>query len=886
MEPMDEPVPGAGSEVPALHMAASGQEDWGVSEPVEDEEESTGWEIVAAPSSGRRESPGFAVCAVSGASEMPYDLIMGCLDPDCAAEFREGREGCRCGCCGLLFCEQHLAQWPLYGWSGAAGKGCGDSCPSPRGPTLAESLGVTIGPSSISLCRECRSTMAAGSLTLGPGATAAARRPSVLGSDSVQIAAEARALASMPLAGLRAEDEAEDTSRTVARRLLLRKLEGLRVCLRPWAEFEREWVWRLQEDLTTQPGGWVAQFARQACWDSRDAGGKAKDAECVFSLVEGAQASGTLLPRDALQVIGVFQRRAAAAVAALGERRVGQMVTHLAKALRALEELELVCSLELLLDSGDALGSAGATGGRRQIVDTLLTRARGATPAAETLRGELFWALESRGHERPWAVLAAQELMRPGALGEGPDLPAEAEVGLLRQLAWVRLLEGGQIDAARVEPAWGSERAFPVAVWPPNRKCIGLDRLPTEATSKCAPSILRCRLQPDHATAAPSVPGRGSVGPGRTSGLMLKRDPAGMRREQQVGQTLRLLEHLIWKDPGLRGLLQSEGLRPEDVRVTFAIAMTGPGTAMLEFVEDAQTLRDVRAHYGSPLGTGEASLSAYLAKHNPNQTLMKLALTRLAFTASVSAVLSFVAGLGDRHHENFMVTKDGRLLNVDYGYALGQEPLDSVLIHYAFQWGRPIVTLQYQEVHEALGKDLIDRIFWPVVRSAYLCVRQHAGLLAEMVYCTMVRDLRRDLHGDPAMVERCWATAQAYVSRHCVPSMGEPAASRFVHALLEHCGKNERGVQVRDQLRRLKLRQRTQMCLNKATEAARSLPSAVTSATGAAVGDAGQTFWRHSEVASSAVRSTATGLLGSVRGLLREANLSSPKAPGPTGHAD
>ena len=38
------------------------------------------------------------------------------------------------------------------------------------------------------------------------------------------------------------------------------------------------------------------------------------------------------------------------------------------------------------------------------------------------------------------------------------------------------------------------------------------------------------------------------------------------------------------------------------------------------------------------------------------------ALARLAFTAAVSAVLSFVAGLGDRHHENFMVTVDGRLV--------------------------------------------------------------------------------------------------------------------------------------------------------------------------------------------------------------------------------
>ena len=34
-----------------------------------------------------------------------------------------------------------------------------------------------------------------------------------------------------------------------------------------------------------------------------------------------------------------------------------------------------------------------------------------------------------------------------------------------------------------------------------------------------------------------------------------------------------------------------------------------------------------------------------------------------------------------------MVTVDGRLVHVDFGYALGKEPLDSMLIHLAVQGG-------------------------------------------------------------------------------------------------------------------------------------------------------------------------------------------------------
>lgn len=480
-----------------------------------------------------------------------------------------------------------------------------------------------------------------------------------------------------------------------------------------------------------------------------------------------------------------------------------------------------------------------------------------------------------------WASVAVEDLLR----GLSPEL----ELALFRQRSWVRTVERGEIDSARVEPGWGEPRAFPVAVWPPGRHCLGLESRPRETSSKSAPLFLRCRCRIELPGSTQPAGGGGLV-PGESSaGLLLKRD-VGMRHEQQVGQTLRLLERFVWEDEGLVSLLASEGLRPEEVRATYAIAMTGPSTAIVEGVDGACTLRDVRrgstgnAPRGrgllaspSPAAGGErGSLFDFLRQHNVGRELSR-ALARLASTAAVSAILAFVAGLGDRHNENFMVTPDGRLLHVDYGYALGKEPLDAVLIHYAVQGGRPATTLQYEELHDAIGPDLAARVFWPVAKRAFLCVRRYAGLLAEMVYAAVIRDAKRaaplPLSADAA--QRAWAAAQGFVARRCATPLGEPAAERFICALLVHCARHERGVQFRDGLRGLCLRERAQRAVVKAYGTAiatgRTASSAVGTAAGAAVDGAAPALLKTSFDAGLAARGAAAGLLGGVRELLQEA---------------
>eukprot|EP00928_Gymnodinium_smaydae_P086898 TRINITY_DN7129_c0_g1_i1.p1 TRINITY_DN7129_c0_g1~~TRINITY_DN7129_c0_g1_i1.p1 ORF type:complete len:1038 (+),score=222.29 TRINITY_DN7129_c0_g1_i1:137-3250(+) len=962
-----------------------------VQEP-EAEAEADGWEIVSHYGDGsersRLGSGDFGAHqseqAIFGVDDLPEDLVRGCLDEDCDAQFSEECVAHRCGFCRLLFCEKHLMRFQLtnvrccsprlssrdIGTSSSGvtrvnssgrprlSSGSGGFAPAQLQPAaLAEAaLGPLAAalPGTVPFCRECRAVLAPAALSSSspassPRSQAPGQQPRREGIDLSAVASQVQALQKLRVAELRAGcGSSEPAGKEAARNLLLRLLGRLRVCTRPWADVERDWVWHLVEELVAEEPGWIAQFARQADWE--------REGLAIAGLVEDARARGALPPREAVQVLGCLGRRAATAAAVLGERRLGLVATRAAEAAASMEAIELACCLELLLDAAEALGAAGATGGRRAVMSLLLRAARGAvgsgsgsgagsggshngdseavaekrSDAAAAFGGELFWALEARlaagqaglpppppvarpgvdgataspaAERAAWVSVALQELLR--------SLPAEAELGLLRQRAWVRHLERGEVDAARAEPGpWCATRAFPLAVWSPRRLCLGAQGRPRASSSKCAPLIVRCRCRevasPSQASAqsgesaasgadglgkaddphnkeeagsdreansppaSPRLPRARAVprGPEFSAGILLKRD-AGMHREQQVGQTLRLLERLIWEDRNLLTLLTQLGLEPEDVRATYTIAMTGPGTAIVEFVDGASTLREVRA--GARGRVAPSTLLEYLRQHNSSRGLAT-ALARLGCTSAISAVLSFVAGLGDRHHENFMVTTDGRLLHVDYGYALGREPFDSVLIHYAVQGGAPAATVQYEELSEALGPDLMRRVFWPIARAAFRRVRQHAGLLVELVHTAVVRDVRwgGQAHG---VDERGWATAQAFVTRRCATVLSEPCAERFIHSLLWHCARHERGAKFRDELKGLRLRERTQQAVSRAYGAALSTGRGVSSVVGAAAGVAiGGTGGTRAllQRSSGEARGTAFGLVAGVRELLRD----------------
>ena len=794
----------------------------------EAEEEANGWEVVPTGTSKCSRSSSFsdsgAYLEKARCDGVPEDLIMGCLDPNCNRLFAPGESRQRCGACGFFFCQRHL-RGPWY-VNCLGVSGCGAS--------LLDSLNLP-KPGQVFLCCECHHRLPLGERLQGHelqtlAAEVSAVKNSVLRSDATQ------------------EDSAVKAS---ARALLLRLMDHLRRCLRPWTDAEREWVWSLAGELVDRDMGWLAQLFRQSLWTKE---------ESTISVELLAKVHKLLPGLEGLQILALLGRSAAAACRQLGERRLGLAAVHAADTLNGMNPTEITCCMELLLDAAHEFAANGATGGCRAILGVLQGFSLEQTMAGQALRNEFFWALETRvqtvamnrqketaassaySYAETWQSNALQELLR--------NLPEECELGLLRQHTWVRHMEHGDYDCCKHEPAWGETRTFPLAVWPPYRRCAGLETRPRKAESKSAPLIARCRYKDDSSIQRGATkkgqPQASLRAPERrkTSGVLLKKDP-DMHKEQQVGQVLRLLEILIWKDSELQALLRREGLVFEDVRATYTIVMTGPSTAMLEFIDGARTLREVRsgkAETMSSLGTrllfakGEkGTLLTFLRLNNNREDLSK-SLARLAFTAAISAVLSFVAGLGDRHHENFMVTVDGRLVHVDFGYALGKEPLDSVLIHFAVQGGRPATTIQYDELMEAVGTDLMDRIFWPVVCKAYLCVRRYPGLLAEMFYTAMLRE-RGTKGGAPS---RAWRDAQGFVARNCAAAMPEESAQRFIHSLLLHCTRMERGAQLRDELKGLRLGEKTTEAVSKAWNVAKTTGRNASSGTRAAAGIAAE----------------------------------------------
>jgi len=129
----------------------------------------------------------------------------------------------------------------------------------------------------------------------------------------------------------------------------------------------------------------------------------------------------------------------------------------------------------------------------------------------------------------------------------------------------------------------------------------------------------------------------------------------------------------------------------------------------IQFVQDAKTIQDIHK--------GGDSIQNWIGNKAENryQTLDGL---RSVWTKSMAAwtVFTLLLGFGDRHLANLMVTNDGRVFHIDFGFVLGEDPkpcmptirLDSALIEP--MGGRN--SHHYQE-------------YFKLCREAFLTLRRH-----------------------------------------------------------------------------------------------------------------------------------------------------------------
>jgi phosphatidylinositol 3-kinase len=181
-----------------------------------------------------------------------------------------------------------------------------------------------------------------------------------------------------------------------------------------------------------------------------------------------------------------------------------------------------------------------------------------------------------------------------------------------------------------------------------------------------------------------------------------------IRQDQLVMQMVQVVDRLL-KDDGL------------DLKLTpYKVLSFSADDGIMEMVPDATTLQDV----GAKLGGVQAYLRSVKANVLPSGELDPQVMENFINSCAGYCVITFILGIGDRHLENLLVLRDGRLLHIDFGFILGKDPKPF-----------PKVMKLSKEMIQGMGG--LNTKHYEQFKihccSAYNTVRKHASLLMNLL---------------------------------------------------------------------------------------------------------------------------------------------------------
>ena len=100
--------------------------------------------------------------------------------------------------------------------------------------------------------------------------------------------------------------------------------------------------------------------------------------------------------------------------------------------------------------------------------------------------------------------------------------------------------------------------------------------------------------------------------------------------------------------------------------VRYEVMPTSHAHGYIEIVENAMTIFSIIEKSGM-------TIQNYILNNNKNQLICTFREKFIKSTA-LYCVVSYLLGIGDRHLDNIMISRDGLLFHIDFGFILGQDP--------------------------------------------------------------------------------------------------------------------------------------------------------------------------------------------------------------------
>lgn len=206
----------------------------------------------------------------------------------------------------------------------------------------------------------------------------------------------------------------------------------------------------------------------------------------------------------------------------------------------------------------------------------------------------------------------------------------------------------------------------------------------------------------------------------REQNVLLKRED-DIRKEKQVSDIVGKMSEQILGDPEFRRHLEKHLKNAGKFHLGhYRIDLLRYNVGLVEMVEDASTLQVVYTKFDDPM--------TFLFR-SPGKENSNLRDSKITYVISLAAwtVMSHVLGLGDRHQENFLLTKDGVFFHIDFGYVLGAD----VNVLLTLQNAR--FDLQAVRKMERSNEYQMEPLFFETLRYVYRILRRQIRVYVAML---------------------------------------------------------------------------------------------------------------------------------------------------------
>ena len=100
--------------------------------------------------------------------------------------------------------------------------------------------------------------------------------------------------------------------------------------------------------------------------------------------------------------------------------------------------------------------------------------------------------------------------------------------------------------------------------------------------------------------------------------------------------------------------------------VRYQVLPISTSSGIIQIVPDSETVYTINQKF-------KFSVQNYLFENNLDSTVSEIR-NRFVKSSSIYSIITYLFGIGDRHLDNIMVTKDGSLFHIDFGFILGKDP--------------------------------------------------------------------------------------------------------------------------------------------------------------------------------------------------------------------